>query len=167
MSGAPLLLPAQTKPGTDAWRQARAREIIRDHSLLAGGAHVIPVPFVNSLTVAGVQLKMLAELSSLYGKNFDHQAGRNLVSALGMGAIHHIFTEYSGRGLGLLALAAMPAVGLTLAFVAWPAAFATYTHALGIALVRHYDAGGEFKDFRAQALRDTVFAPLAAHFIVR
>lgn len=160
-------LPAETQPGTAAWRRCRAREIVRDHVLLAAGANFIPVPIVDSLAVAAVQLRMLAELSRLYGRKFESDAGRNLLASLSLGFVHHVFTRHGTAGGFKMALAGVPLVGRALSFFLWPAVFAVFTHFLGEACARHYEAGGQFSDFTAATLVNTPFAPFAVDVINR
>lgn len=160
-------LPSETRPGTPEWRRARAREIVRDHAILAAGANLIPVPLVDSLVVAAVQLKMLAALSRHYGRRFDEDLGRNLLAGCGIGFIHHVVTRHGAAGGWRAALRAVPVFGRALSLVLWPAVFALFTHLLGEACARHYEAGGEFGDFRAQSLVNTPFAPLALDFIAK
>ena len=59
-----------------------AQEIVKTHLLLAVGGGLIPLPFVDFAAVTGVQVNMVRSLSKLYGKDFNEQIGKSLVTAL-------------------------------------------------------------------------------------
>lgn len=104
------------------------------------GAGLIPVPFVDIVAVSGVQLKMLAELSKVYGIEFQENRGKAIISSL-IGYI--VPSTLSFGSLGSL-LKAVPVVG---AFVGGPsmALFCgASTYALGKVFIQHFESGGTF-----------------------
>jgi len=48
----------------------------------AMGAGAIPVPFVDVLGIAAVQLRMVKQLCALYGLEFNERDARSLIAAL-------------------------------------------------------------------------------------
>jgi uncharacterized protein (DUF697 family) len=161
----PAPLPAETIPGTAPWRRARAREIVRDHALFAAGATCLLVPGVNCLAAGAVQIRMLAQLARLFGRDFDESLGQALVGSFSLGFVHYVFSQHSGAAGWKLALTAVPVVGPALALAISPAIIAFFTHLLGEACLRHFEAGKPFSAFKAADLVNTPFAPLALHFI--
>jgi uncharacterized protein (DUF697 family) len=141
-------------------RHAAALEIVRTHTLLAAGSHFIPVPFLDSVAVAGVQLRMMSELAAHYGHAFDRDRGRAFIAALGTGVAHELVPRTALAGLlGDLVLR-VPLLGGPLRLLTWPALMATITHFLGKAYVKHYEAGGRFGDFQlAGPLHNPVIHP--------
>lgn len=135
-------------------RAAQARDIIREHVILCAGANTIPVPIAGSMAVTGVQLKMLAELSRLYGVPFSHDLGRALVASAAGGVLSFVLAQNPvTRSIRDFLMATVPVIAIPLRLLAGPALMAAYTLILGNAFVRHYETGGTYLNFNWQDFR--------------
>ena len=76
-----------------------ASEVVNRYSAWAAAAGVIPVPLLDVAAVAGVQLKMLRELASIYEVEFSDNIGKSLIAAL-VGAVVTSRLGHAGRGRG-------------------------------------------------------------------
>jgi uncharacterized protein (DUF697 family) len=92
--------------------------------------------------VAGVQIKMLNEISKLYGIPFSENRAKNLIAAL-------IGTAGTGAFTGLVAscLKVIPVVGTIGGAVSMSVVAGATTFAIGKVFVQHFASGGTFLDF--------------------
>ena len=137
-----------------AARVAAADEILKRHLPYALGAGVLPLPFFDVAAISGVQLKLIAELSKLYGVDFTHNLARNVVVALvgGVGA----WTMAAGA-LGSAAKA-IPGVGTFFGSTTMPLMAGAVTYATGRILISHFESGGSLLTFDAPAMRQALLA---------
>lgn len=131
-------------------RTEQAQGIIRRDVLWALGAGVVPIPVLDIAAVMAVEMKMLRELSGLYGVSFTEGLGKkiaySLLSSIGLVGIGSIV----GGSLAKL----IPVVGSTLGFVSVPILVGAFTHSLGQVLMMHFEAGGTLLDFDPNAMRE-------------
>jgi uncharacterized protein (DUF697 family) len=127
-------------------KQQQARDVVRRYMLFSAGAGVIPIPFLDGVAVSGVQLKMLSELSKIYGVPFRENLGKAAVASLAGFVIPHAgaFGALSGAIPGLSVLGAPLA-----------AAFAgVYCWAMGNMFIQHFESGGTFLNLKPEELRN-------------
>jgi len=109
----------------------------------AMGAGAIPVPFVDVLGIAAVQLRMVKQLCALYGLEFNERDARSLIAALlaSMGSV--------AVGTSLLGslLKVVPVVGQALGGAAVTLTAGAAVHAIGSVFVQHFSAKGTLEDF--------------------
>ena len=86
-------------------RKEQAQKIVQNHMLFAGGAGLVPIPGVDMVAVAAVQIEMLRQLSSLYEHTFSENQIKNYLSA---------FTGGILARLGSSALKGIPVIGTAL-----------------------------------------------------
>jgi uncharacterized protein (DUF697 family) len=114
----------------------------------------VPNPIANSLAITGVQLKMLSDLSQLYGVPFSQDLVRSLLGATAGGVINFILARNPvTRGVRDFLMATVPLIALPLRFLAGPAFIAGYTVVLGNSFIRHYECGGSYLDFNWRNFR--------------
>jgi len=114
----------------------------------------VPNPIANSLAVTGVQLKMLSDLSRLYGVPFSQDIARALLTATGGGVLNYLLARNPvTRTVRDFLMAAVPLIALPLRFLAGPAFIAGYTLVLGNSFIRHYERGGSYLDFNWRDFR--------------
>lgn len=128
-----------------------ASGVVQRNALWAAGTGFVPIPVLDSAATVAVQLKMLAELSDVYGVAFNKSSGKSVIAAL----TACITSGVLGRallGTGIFSNIAkvMPIVGSTLSIVTMPGFNAAFTYALGRVFQQHYAAGGTMADFDAQ-----------------
>lgn len=135
-------------------RERHAHTIIRNHVLLSAAAGVIPVAFVDTAAVAVVQLRLLKELSDVYGVSFRADIGRSAVGTL----LASVTPALLGGGvLGSAAvnaaLRSVPVVGAVTRFATQPLFNAAFTYALGKVFQQHFASGGTFLTFDPEKVK--------------
>lgn len=130
--------------GSDPDVSARARAIVREYAILSAASALIPAPIVCTTAVTGVHLEMLIELSKLYNKPFHPPSLRIMLIAAGGGGVTDavIRLKWIERIVASLGRVIVP-----IWFIGGAAMAGTFTHLLGQAFVRHYEAGGTYRTF--------------------
>ncbi len=131
-------------------KDLRAQEIIKQYSIYAAGAGLIPIPAVDMAAVAGIEFKMLAELAKIYDVPFKNDRVRPiLASVIGGYAAANL-----GYGAGGSMLKSIPLIGTALGVLAVPTFAAGLTYAVGKIFTQHFASGGTFLDFNPDRVRD-------------
>ena len=129
-------------------RAAQAMAIVRHHTILCAESMWIPWWWASSPSITVLQLKMLTEVSRVYGIDVDPDRAKAIVASLGGGFLSLVIAQpplsIAAKAWGL----ASPVVGIPLRFGTGPAIRAAYTWFLGRAFVDHHEAGGTYHDFR-------------------
>lgn len=85
--------------------------------LVCAAVSFVPNPIANSLAITGVQLKMLSDLSMLYGVPFSQDLVRSLLTATAGGVINFIpARNLVTRGVRDFLMATVPLIALPCAF---------------------------------------------------
>jgi uncharacterized protein (DUF697 family) len=131
-------------------KEDEANQIIRQNVLWAAGGGVSPIPVVDMIAITVVEVKMLKELSVLYGVPFKEDQVKNIIASLlaGLGA------PVLGTALTVSLVKAVPVIGILSAFVAIPGLAAAFTYAVGKVFVQHFASGGTFLDFDPKKVRE-------------
>ncbi len=131
-------------------RQERAQKLVRRNVYWALGLGLVPFPLIDIVALTGVQVKMIAELSALYGVKFSEERARAAVVALttGLGSV-----ALAGAIAGSL-FKLVPVLGTLAGAVGVPVFGGAMTHALGRLFVMHYESGGTLLTFDADRMRD-------------
>ena len=131
-------------------REQKAIKTVKNYMWWSMGAGLIPVPFLDLVAVSGVQLKMLAELSSQYGIPFQESRVKAIVGSL-LGSIVPGTLAFGAAGSmikavpGVGALAGAPAMVLFCGASAW---------ALGKVFIQHFESGGTFLNFEPEQVKE-------------
>jgi len=141
-------------PEARAARMAQAADIIRHHAILCAEAVWLPFWWANSPAITGLQLKMLAEISDVYGIEFAQHKAKPIVASLSGGALNFLLSRHPLSLAAKAWILSIPVLGIPLRFGTGPAIMAAYTWLLGRAFVSHYEAGGRYEDFHVSSLRD-------------
>lgn len=128
----------------------KADIVITRHVAVAAGAGLIPVPVVDFAAITGVQMSMLAQICSIYGRPFSKEAAKSVIAALIGGAIG---AEASTLTLGSR-LKVVPVVGTVASWLVTPAASAIATYAIGKVFVNHLESGGTLLSFEARKMKE-------------
>ena len=131
-------------------KELEALKTVKRYMWWSMGAGVIPVPVVNLVAVSGVQLKMLAEISKIYGVPFQENRGKAITGALtGFLAPQAISTGLVGNLLRFVPvvgpLATASSMVLFCAASAW---------ALGKVFIEHFESGGTLLSFDPEKMRE-------------
>ncbi len=133
-----------------AEKEQQARKTVRNYMWWSMGAGLIPVPFADLVAVSGVQLKMLADISKLYGVEFQENRGKSLIASL----IGYVVPNTLSFGSVGTLLKAVPLVGPLVGAPSMVAFCGASTYALGRVFIQHFESGGTFLDFDPDSVRD-------------
>ena len=126
-----------------------AQAIIQNHTLLAAGAGLIPIPVADVLSVTAIQLDMLRQLCKVYGQDYSDSKGKAFVGAISGTTISRIAAARVGSAFKMLPLIGPALGGATVALFSGAA-----TYALGQAVAQHFSTGGSILDFNTSDLKD-------------
>jgi uncharacterized protein (DUF697 family) len=124
-------------------KEQQARKTVKNYMWWSMGAGLIPVPFVDLVAVSGVQLKMLAEISKIYGVEFQESRGKALVASL----IGYIVPSTMSFGSVGSLLKAIPLVGPLVGAPSMVLFCGASTWAMGKVFIQHFESGGTFLSF--------------------
>jgi len=140
-----------TKKVSQTEREQLAANVVNRFAMWSGAAGLIPVPVVDIVSVAGVQLQMLRKLSQIYNISFSENRGKALIASLAGSLIP------ASSGLGAVSvLKAVPIVGTLTAGLVMPVLSAGATYAIGKAFIQHFESGGTLLDFNPPDYREFV-----------
>lgn len=140
-----------------ATRLDQAGHIIRRNAGWAFGGGILPIPVVDMMVVSGIQLKMLNELSKLYGVPFSDNAAKGIISAL----LGSLLPSGFAHGATGYVLRSVPVVGPLLGVLVMPTFSSAATWAIGRVFVQHFESGGTFLDFDPVKVREHFKAEFA------
>ena len=135
-------------------------DVVVKYTVLCAVASRVPAWWANSASVTGLQLKMLAELASVYDVEFRQDLARPMIGSLAGGGLSFIVSQNPIAMALKLWIVTIPIVGIPLRFATGPAIIGGYCYMLGRAFVDHYEAGGTYHDFNPAKFRATVRAAL-------
>ena len=141
--------PPPVEDVANTQRQLEADAVVHRNVLWAFGAGVLPIPVFDIVAITGVQIKLLKELSELYGLEFREGMAKKAVTSLlvGVGGVG------LGGALGASLMKFVPVIGYALGAASVPVVAGALTHAVGKAFIMHFEAGGTLLDFDPKAMR--------------
>lgn len=143
------LLNEAAAEGEDQVQLEEAQALVKKYMWWSMGAGLIPVPLVDIATVSGVQLKMLNELSKIYGVKFSKNAGKSIISAL----LGGISADALSKSYVTSVLKSIPIIGIA-GSVSMPIYSGATTWAIGKVFIQHFASGGTFLDFDPKKVKD-------------
>jgi uncharacterized protein (DUF697 family) len=114
------------------------------------GAGLIPVPLVDLVVVSGVQLKMLADISKVYGVKFHENRGKALIAAL----LGYVLPNSLSFGTVGSLIKAIPVIGQLAGAPSMVAFCGASTYAVGKVFIHHFESGGTFLSFDPAKVRE-------------
>jgi len=142
--------PKAPEPTAVGEREQLALRTVRKYMWWSMGAGLIPVPFVDWGAVSGVQVKMVADVSKVYGVPFSENCGKAVIGSLLGFVLPHVMA--CGM-LGSL-LKAIPVVGVLAGAPAMAIYCGAAEWALGKTFIQHFESGGTFLDFKPEEVRE-------------
>jgi len=128
-------------------RKIQTDHIIMDNVFWAIWVGFIPVPVVDFVFITAVQLKMIGELSFVYGVKFHKNRTRAIIAALSGGIVTTVLSKSSFLKL-------FPGLGSVSGAVNMTILGAAVTYAIGKVFVRHFESGGTILDFDTDGLKE-------------
>lgn len=141
-------MPTNTRAVID--KESQAQKAITKYMWWSAGAGLIPIHYVDLTAVAAVQLKLLAEISKIYGVPFQENLGKAAIAALGGFVVPHAAAY---RTVGSI-LKHLPVIGVFAGAPAMVLFSAAYAWALGNLFIQHFESGGTLLNFNAEQLTD-------------
>jgi len=130
-------------------KQADAIAVVNKYIPWSMGAGFVPVPLADVAAITGVQLKMLAEISKIYGVEFSENRGKSIVLSLvgGIGSLS------LAAGLFGSLIKVLPGVGTLVGAATLPVVAGGITYATGKIFIQHFESGGTFLNFDSLAAK--------------
>lgn len=131
-------------------RADEAGRIVRNYTLGAMGASLVPIPMLDLAAITGIQLKMLHSLAKMYDLPFKKDLGKSLIASLVGGYIPYATTGTLASSF----VKFVPFIGQGLALVSMPILAGATSYAVGKVFIQHFEAGGTFLDFDPEEVRE-------------
>jgi len=144
----PVPAVTTTAPAAETNEQ-KALKLTRHYVLWSMGGGLIPIVGIDIIAIIGVQIKMLHEMSKIYGVEFKENRARSIITTLigGIGIVP------LGTGIVFSVLKLIPVVGALAATVALPASAGAVTYATGKIFTAHFESGGTLLNFNAASMK--------------
>ncbi|NQY10036.1 MAG: DUF697 domain-containing protein [Flavobacteriales bacterium] len=131
-------------------RQEKADDIVSNSMMWTGAAGIIPLPIVDTITIAAFQLVMLNKIGKLYShEEFSDNWGKELIASI---TASYLGTTV-GKSIGKKIFEGIPVVGPILKFAVAPGFAAASTWALGKVFIMHFESGGTMLTFDPDKMR--------------
>lgn len=134
----------------DVDNKTKANSVINNSMLWTGAAGIIPVPIVDTASIAALQLAMLSKIGKIYGYTFSSHWGKSTLASLTGG---YLATSI-GKGIGKRVLGGIPLIGPLLKVVVAPGFAAASTWAVGKIFIAHFEAGGTMLSFDPSKMKE-------------
>lgn len=122
-----------------------AENIIRNHTIWAMGAGLIPVIVADVFAVTALQLDMIRQLCRTYEVEFHELQGKAIITSLTGSILARLGAE------SLLKL--IPGIGTILGGAAVSAFSGATTYAIGEVFKNHFESGGSLLNFEVEKIR--------------
>ena len=125
------------------FRHQLAHQSVKNWAQWATVAGFIPVPFVDTAAITGVQIKMISDLCRIYKVEFKKELVVSIISSLAGASIATMFSTTLGSTFARY----IPVVGTTISVITQPALSYGSTYAIGVTFVKHFESKGSLIDF--------------------
>ena len=122
---------------------------MHDHLPWAMGAGLIPLPLIDLATITGIQLKMIAKISKVYGVPFADNRAKSIIASL-LGSVGS--SSIAVGTFGSL-VKSVPGFGAWLGAATMPVASGAFTYAIGKVFIQHFESGGTFLSLDASSAK--------------
>lgn len=127
---------------------SEAAQVISAAVKWSAAAAAVPLPYVDLVALGAVQVRMVRDLARIYKVEVDNESLKVVVSAL----IGTLAPAVVSGGLLGSSLKIVPIGGTILGSVGLAAFSSAATYAVGKVFVRHFEKGGTFSSFSAEAV---------------
>ena len=137
--------------------EQKALKTVKNYVWWSMGAGLIPFPWVDMAAVSGVQLKMVAAISKIYGVRFQANSDKAVIGSL-VGSLVPGAVSY---GAAFTVLKGIPAAGFIVGGSAMVVISGATTWALGKVFIQHFESGGTFLNFHPEEVKEYFKAQFA------
>jgi len=132
-------------------RFEQGEQIINKWSKVSLVTIVLPNTVLEYAVISGIQLKMLRDMSHLYGVPFKADALKVILgSILGGGVAYFLSDFYSGL------VKSIPFVGKPIALLSEPAIAYVTTYAVGFVFLEHFERNGSFENIKLDQMKVSI-----------
>lgn len=131
-------------------RLDKASAIISNKCKWSAAAGFIPVPYLDLAGLAAVQVKMVSELSELYGKTVQQEAIKTTVATL----LGTLTTAGLAGPVAFTTVKIIPGLGSLAGGISLGALGAAATYAVGKVFVNHFEGGGTLANFDVDKVKE-------------
>lgn len=125
-----------------------AQGVVKTHIIAGMALGLLPAPLFDIAALTGTQMNLLRTLSRHYGIGFEEKAGKAALTSLIGGALP-VMTV-----VGLSSFAKLiPGIGTIGGGISMTVLSGATIYATGQVFIRHFEAGGTFRDFDAKHWR--------------
>ena len=136
-------------------RQAKANSLIKEYSFGSSLTGFIPIPFIDTLGLIGVQRIMIYRLSKIYNVTYSKSLAKiwitTLMSGVAQNAVLPVFK-------GIVKI--IPGFGLITVGTSMAVLGAASTYAVGKIFQQHFEKGGTLENFDPEKATDMFNAEL-------
>lgn len=142
-----------TTPGAENivvdYRHQLAKNTIRNASQWATAAGFIPVIGLDTVTISGVQLKMIYDLCEIYKVPFKKEAVLAVVGAALGGSV----TTIVASKVANIGVSKIPYIGSVISLLSQPALSFATTYAIGSLFIEHFEKEGNLLNFDLESTK--------------
>jgi uncharacterized protein (DUF697 family) len=131
------------------YRHQLAKTTITNASQWATAAGFIPVTGLDTVTISGVQLKMVYDLCEIYKVPFKKEAVLAIVGA----ALGGSFTTIISTKVASFGLSKIPYIGSVVSLISQPAISFATTYAIGLLFIKHFENKGDLLNFDLESTK--------------
>jgi uncharacterized protein (DUF697 family) len=143
-------IPVEDTVSNTETNEKKALKLTRRYALWSMGGGLIPVAGLDIAAILAVQIKMLHEMSKIYGVEFKENRAKSIVVSL----VGSLGIVPLGTGILFSVLKIIPVVGALAATVALPLSAGAITYATGKVFTTHFESGGTFLDFKPETVKE-------------
>lgn len=122
-----------------------AEQIIKNHAWLSTAPGFLPIPFLDMIAISAIQVDMVKQLCTFYGKEYNEEKGKTITLAL--------MSTFVGRIPGYLfrsLFKSVPGIGWALGGLSLSAFAMASTYATGQVFKEHFDQNGTLHDLNPE-----------------
>lgn len=156
--GEPMPDENDTQNEQPAAKVAQAMDIVKRNMLWSACAGFLPIPWIELVAIAGVEIKLIKELADHYGTPFRQDLAKAGIASL----IGSLGSVTLGKAIAGSTLRVLPVIGPIVVASSVAAIAAGVTYAIGRVFVSHFESGGTLLDFDPAKFRDFFRAEFAS-----
>jgi uncharacterized protein (DUF697 family) len=123
----------------------KIEEIINNHVNFSMIAGAIPIPVIDFITITGIQLDMIKQLSKVFSLDYDSNKGKSIASSIIGSSIARASAS---------AVKSIPGIGTILGITTQVVFSGASTYALGKVFENHYQNDGNLFDINIEKMKD-------------
>jgi uncharacterized protein (DUF697 family) len=146
-------LSISTKRGilAEADRFERSKKIIVKWSRISLLTIAVPNTVLEYVVISGMQVRMLQEVSRVYGVPFKADAVKVIVGSILGGGIAYFLSDFYSSWVR-----SIPVVGKPISFLTEPAIAYVTTYAVGLVFLEHFERNGSFQNIDLESIKKSI-----------